>query len=276
MTHAGGLEETLDLAQARRVAAMLDIDPQSISLLDPLPRGWHFAMLAGQTPRHDLRPDGFPGLGVPMPQLGRPRLLLGSRKMVFPADLFIGAPVVRQSNVASIVEKTGRNGRLTIVTLDHTLTPTGATGPAVTEKQTYYLAGLSPPATPPVAKPPAPDLPHGASRVVTPDAVMLFQYSALGFNTHRIHFDRDYAREVEGHPDLVVNGGLATLLATEFLRLDLSLHLTSLSARHLAPLYVNRPMTIHLQTRATGQGTVRLLDDSGSLAAELAVTYHDL
>ena len=92
---------------------------------------------------------------------------------------------------------------------------------------------------------------------------MLFQYSALGFNTHRIHFDRDYAREVEGHPDLVVNGGLATLLATEFLRRDLGRHLTSMSARHLAPLYVNRPMTIRWQPGAPGLGNLFLLDDSG-------------
>ena len=104
----------------------------------------------------------------------------------------------------------------------------------------------------------------------------MFQYSALGFNTHRIHFDRDYAREVEGHPDLVVNGGLATLLATEYLRRDLSLTLTSLAARHFAPLYVGRPMTIHLQRVATGQGTILLLDDGGIVAAELAVTFDEL
>jgi 3-methylfumaryl-CoA hydratase len=276
MKLADGSSETFGLAQARRVAAMLEIEPQSLSLNDPVPRGWHFAMFAGQTPRHDLRSDGFPGLGVAMPQLDLPRLLLGSRKMAFQADLFIGAPVHRQSALSSIVEKTGRNGPLSIVKVDHSLTPVDATSPAVTEQQTYYLASLAPPGTPLGAKPAPPSLPPGKSIVVTPDEVTLFQYSALGFNTHRIHFDRDYARGVEGHPDLVVNGGLATLLATEFLRRDLSLMLTSLSARHLAPLYVGRPLTILLQRLATGQGSIFILDGDGIVAAELAVTFDEL
>lgn len=276
MTFAPGQTETFSLALARRVAAMLDIDPGSLSPQGPLPRGWHFALLAGETPRRALRTDGFPGLSVPMPQLDRPRLLLGARKLTFHGDLTIGAPILRASGISSIVEKTGRNGPLSIVTLDHTMTRDGAATAAVTDQQTYYLAGLPNPGAPSATKQPAPDLPPGPSKVVTPDGVMLFQYSALGFNTHRIHFDRDYARDVEGHPDLVVNGGLATLLATEFLRRDMGLHLTSMSARHLAPLYVNRPMTIRWQPGAAGLGNLYLLDDSGALAAELAVTFDEL
>jgi 3-methylfumaryl-CoA hydratase len=276
MTLAHGQNETVSLAQARRVAAMLDIDPQSLSPHDPLPRGWHFALLAGETPRRALRTDGFPGLGVPMPLLDRPRLLLGARKMTFHGDLTIDAPVLRYSGITSVVEKTGRNGPLSIVTLDHVLTPYGAATAAVTDQQTYYLAGLPQPGAPAATKTPLLDLPPGPSTVVTPDGVMLFQYSALGFNTHRIHFDRDYARDIEGHPDLVVNGGLATLLATEFLRRDLGRHLTSIAARHLAALYVNRPMTLRWQPVALGLGNLFLLDDSGVLAVELAVTFDEL
>lgn len=276
MTLAPGQTETFSLALARRVAAMLDIDPGSLSPHDPLPRGWHFALLAGETPRRALRTDGFPGLGVSMPQLDRARLLLGSRKLAFHGDLTIGAPFFRESGISSIVEKTGRGGPMSIVTLDHTMTRDGAATAAVTDQQTYYLAGLPNPGAPFATRQPAPDLPPGPSRVVTPDGVMLFQYSALGFNTHRIHFDRDYARDVEGHPDLVVNGGLATLLATEFLRRDLGQLLTSMSARHLAPLYVNRPMTIRWRPGGAGLGNLYLLDDSGALAAELAVTFDEL
>ncbi len=105
---------------------------------------------------------------------------------------------------------------------------------------------------------------------------MLFQYSALGFNTHRIHFDRDYARKVEGHPDLVVNGGLATLLSTEFLRTDLSKTLKTLSARHLAPLYVNRPMTIFVRDLTESDAHITLIDSDNTVAAEIAVTFDDL
>jgi 3-methylfumaryl-CoA hydratase len=271
------------LAQARRVAAMLDIDPQMISLGDPIPRGWHFAMLAGQSLRHGMRSDGFPGLGVAMPQLDRARLLLGQRNTTFHGDILVGAAITRHSSIASIVEKTGRNGPLSIVRVEHSLS--GDDGPlehrgSVVEQQTYFLAGLPASASPsgaaqPKTANPTP-MPDGISKVITPDDLLLFQYSALGFNTHRIHFDRDYATRVEGHPDLVVNGGLATLLATEFLRTGLGKTLKTLVAKHLAPLYVNRPLTLFVPALTDSGASVTLLDCDGTVAADLVVTFDDL
>jgi 3-methylfumaryl-CoA hydratase len=270
-------DDILTLAQVRRVAVMLGIDPMSLMDGDPLSRGWHFSMLAGETPRHSLRSDGFPGLGIMMPQLDRPRLLLGQRTFSFQGQLRIGAPFRRESRIVSIAEKVGKTGPLSIVKVEHVLSGNDGSA-AVEESQTYYLAGL-PSAGAASAEPlktaPA-QTPKGVGKVVTPDDLMLFQYSALGFNTHRIHFDRDYATRVEGHPDLVVNGGLATLLATEFLRVDLGKTVKSLSARHMASLYVNRPLTI-LMTEPTETGAkVLLLDNGGVVAAELGVTFDDL
>jgi 3-methylfumaryl-CoA hydratase len=265
------------LAQVRRVAVMLGVIPLDLSDGNPLPRGWHFALLAGETPRHSLRSDGFPGLGIVMPQLDLPRLLLGQRTFSLQRQLRIGAPFRRVSRIVSIVEKAGKTGPLSIVKVEHVLSGDDGSA-AVEESQTYYLAG-SPSAGAASAEPPktAPaPVPEGVGKVVTPDDLMLFQYSALGFNTHRIHFDRDYATRVEGHPDLVVNGGLATLLATEFLRVNLGKTVKSLSARHMAPLYVNRPLTI-LMTEPTVSGAkVLLLDNGGVVAAELGVTFDDL
>ena len=80
--------------------------------------------------------------------MDRPRLLLGARKMTFHGDLTIDAPFLATAAVTSVVEKTGRNGPLSIVTLDHVLTPAGATAAAVTDQQTYYLAGLPQPGAP--------------------------------------------------------------------------------------------------------------------------------
>lgn len=256
------------LAQAQRVALMLGLDSAALSDGDPLPRGWHFGLLAGQTPRSTLRSDGFPGLGVPMPQLDLPRLLLGGRSTLFRGDLVIGAPLRRDSALTSVEAKTGRNGPFAVVKVEHRLGPVDAP-PAVVESQTYMLAG---PSAGPASKPAPMAAPQGKTAVITPDAMMLFQYSALGFNTHRIHFDRDHAK-AEGHPDLVVNGGLATLLATEFLIRDLGLRPASLTARHMAPLYVNRPMTILVPEVPD---RVLLLDDEGILAAELVMTFDEL
>jgi 3-methylfumaryl-CoA hydratase len=269
--------DILTLAQVRRVAVMLGIDPMNLMDGDPLPRGWHFCMLAGETPRQLLRSDGFPGLGVAMPQLDRPRLLLGQRTFSLQGQLRIGAPFRRVSRIVSIVEKVGKTGPLSIVKVEHVLSGDDGSA-AVEESQTYYLAGL-PSAGTTSAEPPktAPTpTPEGVGKVVTPDDLMLFQYSALGFNTHRIHFDRDYATRVEGHPDLVVNGGLATLLATEFLRVDLGKTVKSLSARHMAPLYVNRPLTIQMTEPTETGAKVLLLDNGGVVAAELGVTFDDL
>lgn len=271
------------LAQAQRVAAMLGVELGWLTPGDPVPRGWHFALIAGQTPRKLLRSDGFPGLGVAMPEMGRPRLLLGQRSTTFHADLQIGAPIRRQSTIASIVDKIGRNGPLSIVKVEHNLiqeanlpTEIGS----IVEAQTYFLASLPPPseaAAEAAPKTAAVEMPtNGLRKVVTPDDLMLFQYSALGFNTHRIHFDRDYAMRVERHPDLVVNGGLATLLATEFLRVDLGRKLKTLTARHLAPLYVNRPLTIFAPELSDAQARMLLIDCDGVVAAELVITFDEL
>lgn len=265
--------DILTLAQVRRVAVMLGIDPQTFSEGDPLPRGWHFALLAGETPRHVLRSDGFPGLGITMPQLDLPRLLLSQRSTSFHSDLRIGANVTRTSALTSVVEKTGRNGRFAIANVEHSLT-CGDESPQVIETQTYFLAGL--PAEAPLRPAPVALPSEGAIKTVTPDELMLFQYSALGFNTHRIHFDRDYATRIEGHPDLVVNGGLATLLATEFLRQDHGLRVKTLTARHLAPLYVNRPLTISAPDLTNAQANMLLIDCDGIVAAELVISFDEL
>lgn len=268
------------LAQARRVAAMLDIELTQLSMGDPVPRGWHFAMLAGGTPRQSLRSDGFPGLGVAMPQLGQPRLLLAQRNTTFQGDIRIGSTIRRHSCIASIVEKTGRNGPLSIVRVEHNLS--GADDPledcgSVFEAQTYFLTGLPSLKSPSEPAQPKPTtMLHGVTKVITPDDLLLFQYSALGFNTHRIHFDRDYATRIEGHPDLVVNGGLATLLATEFLRTDLGKTLKTLIARHVAPLYVNRPMTIFAPELNNAGAKMDIIDCDGIVAAELVMTFDDL
>ncbi|WP_407519541.1 hypothetical protein [Methylobacterium oryzisoli] len=92
--------------------------------------------------------------------------------------------------------------------------------------------------------------------------------SALGFNSHKIHLDRGHAREVEGFPDLVVNGGPVTLLLTEFLRTDLSSTFASLTARHVAPLFCGRPLVLGVDQREGGW-RLRALDEAGRLAAEI-------
>jgi 3-methylfumaryl-CoA hydratase len=261
--------EACSLAAVRRVAAMLGLDPDDWQEGDLLPRGWQFILLGADTPRGALRGDGFPGLGVPLPDLGLPRLLIGGRSVCFVADITIGASLRRDSRIETIQRKETARGPMALVTVAHELSLTGTTVPALVETQTYVLLGVAPPAAAPASDPVGSALPAG-SRTVVPDDTLLFQYSALGFNSHRIHLDRAYARDVEGFPDLVVNGGLTTLLLTEHLRTAHGVSPSALKARYLAPLFCARPMTLSAEARADGWG-LRAFDDAGRLAVDITV-----
>jgi 3-methylfumaryl-CoA hydratase len=260
--------EVCSVTATRRVAAMLDLDPGSITEGDPLPRGWHFILMGADTRRSDLRSDGFPGLGVPLPNLGLPRVMLGGRTVEYRDYIPVGAQVQRTSAISSVTPKKGASGRLAIVTLEHKLGIVGSATSAIVETQTYLLMAGQARFNAPADEPQV--VRATKTKTVTPDSTLLFQYSALGFNSHRIHIDRAYARDMEGFPDLVVNGGLATLLLTEFARVELALEIRSMKIKHLVPLFCGRPMTL----AATQQGSLWRLsvhDDAGHLAASADV-----
>jgi 3-methylfumaryl-CoA hydratase len=240
-------QETCNLSTVQRVAALLDLDVEAMKEGDPLPRGWQFMLMAAATPKSQLRSDGFPGLGVMLPDLGFPRLLLGGRTVTYLKDILIGARLNRLSQIQSIIEKSTPSGPMAVATVSHALHIEHDDAPALMEKQTYILL----PQKQETQQQPSPATKnaHEVSlslhhKVVVPDETMLFQYSALGFNSHKIHLDRDHARNVEGFPDLVVNGGLATLLLTEYLRLELGVKFSALKVRHILPLFCGAPITM--------------------------------
>jgi 3-methylfumaryl-CoA hydratase len=263
------VKEQCSPTMVRRIAAMLDLNTHLFSEGDLLPRGWHFFMLAGETRKSALRLDGFPGLGVPMPELGLPRLLLGGRTVSYHGDIVIGSVLERTSFVKNVTEKANHSGRMAIVTIQHELRPASEPNPVIIETQTYILLD-------------AKKVPAKSEKIVTTlieaehqkqvitDETLLFQYSALGFNTHKIHLDRDYARNVEGLPDLVVNGGLTTLLLTEFIRTDLALEITDLKVKHIAPLYCGRNMTLAANRTETGW-QLNVFDDQNSIAVAMEI-----
>lgn len=261
--------ETCSVAVVRRVAAMLDLDPDEVREGAPLPRGWQFVLMGADTRRSALRADGFPGLGVVMPDLGLPRLLLGNRNVSYAKDIPIGATVKRTSFIQSLVRKNTDTGPMAVATILHELRLDSDPAPALIETQTYLLLparrGAAASSAARVDK-----IAAEKTKSFTPDETLLFQYSALGFNTHRIHIDRAHARNVEGFPDLVVNGGLGTLLLTEFMRRDLGVVPASFKARHVAPLFCSRPITLAADQDGAGW-RLKAYDDRKVLAIDMEV-----
>ena len=264
--------EICSLTMVRRVAAMLDLETQSFKEGDILPKGWHFFMLAGETRKSELRKDGFPGLGVPIPDLGLPRLLLGGRTVAYNEEIIIGSVIEKSSFIKSITEKTTKNGQMAIVTIQHELRSIDAYTPAIVETQTYILLEEQKVKNKTLEESAESQLPIGNLRKqYMPDETLIFQYSALGFNSHKIHLDRNYTQQVEGLPDLVVNGGLSTLLLTEWMRTDLNLNLRTIKVKHIAPLYCNNILTLTAE-QSEGAWQLKVYDNKNTLAVEMEAT----
>lgn len=266
-------DEIASLSLLRKVAAMLDIEPTSVAQSNAVPRGWHFALLPSTTQRSLLRADGFAGLGVTIPDLGLPRLMLIGRRVEYHADLFPDAPVHRRSSIISIDHKGAPDRPRAIVNVRHELLGSGQAKPAILETQTFMLMREGSRYQDPQS--PLQEVTGDRIRQIVPDATLLFHFSALGFNAHKIHLDRDYARNFEGFPDLVVNGGLIALLITEFARMDLGLSIRSLDIKYLAPLFCDRPAELSA-SRLTGDSQssswqINVHNDRGTIAAEAKV-----
>ena len=204
---------------ARALAALLQVEDPTAGEEAGLPLLWHWIHLLDRPNRGDIGADGHPvrdTLPQP-PEPGRRRMWAGGRVELL-GQLQFGEPATRRSSVVSSVEKRGRSGPLTFVTVSHRIYQGGVL--VVDEEQDVvyrpHAAGSAAPSQTPAPAAVEPTLvsASGAPWVLAVDAPLLFRYSALTYNGHRIHYDRDYAREVEGYSGLVVHGPLqATCMA---------------------------------------------------------------
>ncbi|MBC6441907.1 MAG: acyl dehydratase [Rhodobacteraceae bacterium] len=167
-----------------------------------LPPFWHYAYFWEAVPQADLGRDGHPQVGDFIPDTGFPRRMWSGGDIRFSAPVKIGTPAEKTSRIRKTAQKAGKTGPFAVVTLAHEITQKGQTCLRETQSLVYRPDG-----GPPVAAPQAPtDETVCTTRRFT--TTELFRYSALTFNGHRIHYDRDYARDVEGYPGLVVHGPL--------------------------------------------------------------------
>jgi len=190
--------------------------------------------------------------------------MFAGRRVRFVADLRVGDEVRRESTIKDVTIKQGRTGQMVFVTVKTDIS--SPRGLAVAEEQDIvYREQPAPGAPPPTPQP----VPAAAAwqRVVTPDVVMLFRYSALTFNGHRIHYDLPYVTGTEGYPSLVMNGGLTTLLTLELARANARSPLAFVASRNVRPLFVNRPISFGGEPSADGKkAKLWAADDTGALA----------
>ena len=202
----GRTEERADLVTARLVHGLLaTLDRDG----DTVPPAIHWCLAPAIARELLLGPDGHPERGEFLPPVPLPRRMWAGGAIEFFDALRIGDQVTRRSRIADVQAKIGRSGTLCFVTVDHDYAT--ARGPTLKERQDIVYREADSP-TRRDAAPESRPTPRWR-RTMTADAVMLFRYSALTFNGHRIHYDRTYCREVEHYPGLVVHGPLqATLL----------------------------------------------------------------
>jgi len=172
----------------------------------------HFCLAQPAVPTSGLGPDGHAARGGFLPPVPLPRRMWAGGEFTFHGDIRIGDEVSRLSRVQDVVLKQGRTGPLCFVTVIHQVTANGS--PVLTERQDIvYREAMG--RTAAKSKPePAPAGIH--SRQITPSAAYLFRYSAMTFNGHRIHYDKDYVRDVENYPGLIVHGPLQATLLCQF------------------------------------------------------------
>ncbi|HKX87762.1 MAG TPA: MaoC family dehydratase N-terminal domain-containing protein [Sphingopyxis sp.] len=246
-------EDVATAAPLAGLAALLDhqVSPWTPGAVPPLGHWLYFLPTARQSA---IGEDGHPrrdahGLLPPVPL---PRRMWAGSRIEFLAPIPIGSTLTRVTTIDAIKPKRGASGDLLFVTLRHDIAAGGVA--AIREEQDIVFREPAPAAPVPAAVPaPVEREPADAVRTVHPDPVLLFRYSALTFNAHRIHYDRDYAQDVEGYAGLVVHGPLiATLLIDHALRAAPDIAPRHFSFRAEAPLIDGAPFDLCLAREGEG------------------------
>jgi 3-methylfumaryl-CoA hydratase len=256
VTHWVGRTDTvhdaLAPAQALAAAALFDAPNVTGAVGEAIPALWHWFYFLPHAPQSTLGVDGHPARGVFMPPITLPRRMFAGARIRLHAPLRLGIPAARRAIIHDVTHKSGRTGELAFVTVRYEVVQDGAL--CIEEEQDIVYREPGAPVAPPEVRPWS-DVPAGTmSRVMHADTRLLFRYSALTCNAHRIHYDRDYAMREEGYPGLVVHGPLTAMLllrlaeaqeldrAREAARAGRSV--VSFSFRGVAPLFDVAPLRL--------------------------------
>jgi len=203
-------EEIISEFPAKAAAAMLDLDGEPMVHGNPLPPLWHWFYFLPLAARSQIDIDGHPKRGGFFPPVTLPRRMFAGARTTFFKPLTIGEPAVREGEILNVAEKSGKAGKLVFVTVRYRHIQGGEV--RIEEEQDIVYKEPGPKIPAPTPLPSLPEVPGAWVQDVKPDTVLLFRFSALTFNAHRIHYDRPYALGEEGYPGLVVHGPLTAVM----------------------------------------------------------------
>jgi 3-methylfumaryl-CoA hydratase len=210
------LHDTITAAPVRGLNATLDHPALPVDSGMPLFPLWHWLYFLPQHRQSEIGPDGHAKRGGFLPPVPLPRRMWAGSQFEFRSPLRVGDAVERKSTIADVTIKEGRTGKLVFVKVRHELRCNGAADPAVIEFHDIVYRDAKKPGD--VDPPPTAATKGAWQREIVPDDVLLFRYSALTFNGHRIHYDRQYVTQVEGYPGLIVHGPLIATLLMDLVR----------------------------------------------------------
>lgn len=214
---------------------------------ETITHGIHWLLFNDFVPAAEIGPDGHPRRGGFLPPVKLPRRMWAGSRLEFYQPINEGDKLTRRSTISSVTPKEGRAGLLVFVTVDHEIF--GLNGVAIKEQQDIVYMDIQPAAPRPNTLDFASE--SGSDGVVVPDEVMLFRYSALTSNSHRIHYDLPYAKDIELYPGLVVHGPLTATLVMAYVSQSVgNKPLRKFMFRGQRPLYVGDP--IYLETSDNG------------------------
>jgi 3-methylfumaryl-CoA hydratase len=272
----GRSEAVHDIATAapvRGLTATLDHPPVDLSPGTPLPPLWHWLYFLPMHRQSEIGSDGHAKRGGFLPPVPLPRRMWAGSQFEFRSPIRIGDAVERISTIADVTAKEGRTGKLVFVKVRHEVRCNGAADPAIVEFHDIVYREARKPGD--VDPPPQP-AERGAPwrREIVPDDVLLFRYSALTFNGHRIHYDRRYVTQVEGYPGLVVHGPLIATLLMDLLRRNLpNADVAEFRFRAVRPTFDLHPFAVNGMPQADAK-TVKLWahDHEGWLTMDAVAT----
>jgi 3-methylfumaryl-CoA hydratase len=248
----------------RRIAALLDMDDPGFAPGTPIPPHWYAMFFPEIARQSHLGDDGHPRRGDFLPPVPLPRRMFAGRRVRFDGVLRVGDVATKVSEILSVTPKTGRSGAMVFVTIRHSISVSGAVALIEEQDVVYRAAALPGAAAPPPPRAPVADW----ADTVTPSTSLLFRYSSVTWNTHRIHYDADYVRSVENYPDLVMNGGLTALLLIEAAIKRLGAP-KGLEIRNVSPLFVNQTVTLAGAAPVDGAAAIWAANPDGGLATQV-------